>query len=152
MRIGDLFSKLEEIYPALVTKTDPDDSYASVKVDDFFFSSITFFYDEDAKPKRVTHIFFRLNTAFTISNPAGEMDLKKLLSNLQNQDSQLRTLALKEQLVKLYGPGKLAKRETVWINTDVGGAQFFGWQTLTFPAASIAAQGSVSFLRDLPHD
>ena len=110
VRIGDLFSKLDEIYPGQVKKDDPDYTFASVKVDDFFFSQVTFYYDEGVKPRRVTAILFHLNQDPSINPLSGPIDIKQLVTGR----SPVLSGALKAQIIERYGPGKTAKRETIW--------------------------------------
>lgn len=113
VRIGDLFSKLEETYTGAVTKDYPDDTYASIKVDDFFFSTITYYYDETSKPHRVTLILFHVNKDTSVNelskalNPAS---IKQLL----DEGYREHVGALKTQLTERYGLGKAGKRETTW--------------------------------------
>ncbi len=116
VRIGDLFSKLEENYPGMVSKADPDDTYATyatLKIDDFFFSSVTYFYDDMSKPHRVTQILFHLNSGISpqelskAPNPA-------TINQLLDEGSRGYAGALKTQLTERYGLGKAGKRETTW--------------------------------------
>jgi hypothetical protein len=113
IRIGDSFSKLESVYPGRVKKEDEDSNLASVSVEDYFFSSITFFSVDGVKPYRVSLLIFHLNQ---------DQDYKLTLSNSQPLDiakeAERRSVgmanALKTQLVERYGPGKSVKRSTVW--------------------------------------
>lgn len=113
IRVGDLFSKLEETYPGQVTKSDPENTYASINPDDFFFSSITYYYDETSKPLRVSQILFHLKKDI----PSGELyktsDLKSI-NKILNESAQAYVGALKTQLTERYGQGKAGKRETTW--------------------------------------
>jgi hypothetical protein len=111
VRIGDLFSKLEDVYPGKVIKRDPDDTYASVKVDDKIFGEVTYYYEEQSKPQRVTSILFHLKYD---SRGTGVKDTSGNEVVAVGPEQKVSMGALNAQLTERYGEGKRTKRETYW--------------------------------------
>jgi hypothetical protein len=96
----------------MVSKDDPDNTYASIKADDFFFPNVTYYYDEGSKPPRVTQILFHVkkdldSDAFSKA-PAGSVN------TVLEEDSRAYVGALKTQLTERYGSGKEGKRGSTW--------------------------------------
>lgn len=113
VRLGDLFSKVEQTYPGQVTKDDPDDTYASIKVEDFFFRIVTFYYDETVKPHRVTLILFHVKEDVPLKDLLKARGAASLNQSLE-ENVRANVGTLKAQLTERYGAGAVGKRETVW--------------------------------------
>lgn len=116
IRLGDPFSKVEQVYPGQVKKTDPDNTYASVKVDDHFFSDVAFYYNADSNPHRVSHILFHIKKDVSVEELVKGASLLLYKGNLleKSLETVVNTGALKAQLTERYGSGVPGKRETVW--------------------------------------
>lgn len=113
VRIGDLFSKLEDHYPGKVSKNEPDDRYASIEADDFFFRTVTYYYDEMSKPHRVTQILFHLKSDIQPQELSKVSNFASIRQKLAD-GSRGYVGALKTQLTERYGEGKAGKREITW--------------------------------------
>jgi hypothetical protein len=114
VRIGDPIAKLDEAYPGRV-KREEDYPWVGVKGDnDFFFSEVTYYFDANAAPPRVTHILFQvqLNTDALV-NVAKHEKVEDALMSMRTERAAL-TRALKTQLVERYGPGRSVKKGTEW--------------------------------------
>lgn len=118
VRIGDLFSKLEDNYPGKISKDDPDDEYASIAVDDFFFSGVTYYYDGLSEPHRVTQILFHLKWDIELQGLSKAPSDASIRHPIEDR-TQAYVRALRTQLTERYGQGKVGKRETTWKVKDL---------------------------------
>lgn len=114
VRIGDPFSKLEKVFPGRIKKDDPDNSYASAAVeDDFFFRTVTYYYDAQAKPPRVTMSLFQIKQDVPLHELVQASGISAL-ERWSDEGAKGNVSALKKQLTERYGQGIVGKKDTLW--------------------------------------